>query len=948
MAFSMQYLMEQSPTMFYNRLKERSMGFNSKGKKTSTNKQQIYANTNTTFAEIIRELELMQDKKGRILHPKMIKLRNVLSDHFDQHQANHIHNAEAYETSGHDVFGCTPKSGELANFSSTSQADTRVMVFCSYRECCDEIVSYLNDSGFKATEFVGQSKAKSGKKGMSQKDQERVIADFKAGKYNVLVATSIGEEGLDIGSVDLTVCYEAVKDSIRMLQRIGRTGRKREGKIVVLVSEGREQHNWQHSKDNYKAVQKEVDSRLHVELFDDVDRMVPDGISPQPVLKEVEQPEFDPSMISDGRQARAPRAKKEPKPKKDPKRNMPEGGDIVQGFRKASSLAKLKRRQSGSNGDSDQSDSPPIETHSQKMKRLLNDLDDDFDTDLEKENLSLDLRTSRDKAKAATKRIASSPSSSPPPQLQRTMARSSASSSICTPPLPDSISTPPLGSLQSTSSSSRPLAAAGASTRGKKLGVGLRSSGRSTSSAGTLSLRKSGDLPSSSANGPSSSGAPGSLLDTVSPRSRGIATTPKSLGDDDDEFDFGDFPINKSLEEKMRHIEAAAATKKQEEENARRNEAAAAAKRQVDRASYIDPEILNPPFLEPLREELAQLKREGKLPEPSTPPAKRGARVKPDPIMVALIKEEEEKERMKAQQSTSKVSRSSPKVLSSPMKGSMGPPDSIPRRAGGTRAKGVILESPDGPSGEAEPMDEDAEPASSSPIKVPAKRRGRLQKASSMPNVDTSPTAQKSKPTKRAKFSLQSDDDDDGDAPLAAAARTKGKSKAKTGKKAVSGSGVAKKKRKITNSPTSRALFQYEAERSTDEEVHRERDEDDSGLGSSDEDDSDREAVGDFMPTQAPRGYHQQSIYMQSIMSQRAPEEFQRVRHAPFPGVGGRFGLEATPRSVRRARVPSSEGRAGRGGEEEDRYSEDSFVVNDEDEIVYDSDEDGLPDSSQF
>ncbi len=75
MALSMQYLMEQSPTMFYNRLKERSLGYNSKGKKTSTSKQQTYANTNSTFSAIMRELEIMQDTKGRILHPKMAQAR---------------------------------------------------------------------------------------------------------------------------------------------------------------------------------------------------------------------------------------------------------------------------------------------------------------------------------------------------------------------------------------------------------------------------------------------------------------------------------------------------------------------------------------------------------------------------------------------------------------------------------------------------------------------------------------------------------------------------------------------------------------------------------------------------------------------------------------------------------------------------------------------------------
>lgn len=951
MALSMQYLMEQSPTMFYNRLKERSMGYNAKGTKTSTNKQQMYANTNTTFAEIMRELELMQDYKGRILHPKMLKLRNVLYEHFDSVKTEQVHNAEAFAESGHDVFGNTPKSGEPANFASSSQADTRVMVFCSYRECCDEIVSFLNDSGFKATEFVGQSKAKSGKKGMSQKDQERVINDFKAGKYNVLVATSIGEEGLDIGSVDLTVCYEAVKDSIRMLQRIGRTGRKREGKIAVLMSEGREQHNWQHSKDNYKAVQKEVDSRMHVELFDDVDRMVPDHISPQPVLKEVEQPEFEPSMVSDGKATRATRATKTAKPKKDPKRNMPEGGNIIEGFRKASTLTKRKKRISSSDEDSDDNGAkvpPSNETHSQKIRRLLTIGSDELEADFEKKNLSLDLQPPKLRATAAARRIASSPPSSPPfspPPLFRKLNTSSGiSPSVATAPdTSDGVETPPLPS-SSSSSSSRPLAAGSTIARGKKLGVGLQSSGRSTTSSDTLSLRKSNDTVESPASGHVKSEHK-NVLDAKSPRSRGIATA-VSTNDDDDDDEFGaDLTFDISMENAITRLEEEAKSRYQA----------------TEKQSPKDEKVPSP-----LAEKTSSSKHETPQLEPmllssATPSPPPVERYKPHPLMLQLMEEEAI---AKAQEEHCETTRSAQKE--SPAKSSMGPPDSVPRRAGGKRGKRVMLESPDAASSNgvtpAHPTNADIEhdPASSSPIKAPVKRGGRLQKASSSSTkvaragADMSPTAAKSRTRSRAKVRIADDEDDEDER-----ANDDGELKGKKGKKTASGrdNGTcsrngAKKKRKITNSPTSRALFQYEAERSTDEEVHGERDEHDSGLGSSDEDDSDREAVGDFMPTQAPRGYHQQSIYMQSIMSQ-APPEFQRVRHAPFPGVGGKFGEPMTPRArrgeARRAQIPSSESRGrGRRIGSEDMYSEDSFVVNDEEEIVYDSDSDALPDSSQF
>lgn len=76
-----------------------------------------------------------------------------------------------------------------------------------------------------------------GKKGLTQKEQLEVVRRFRDGGYNTLVATCVGEEGLDIGEVDLIVCYDVSKSPIRLVQRMGRTGRKREGRIIILVTE---------------------------------------------------------------------------------------------------------------------------------------------------------------------------------------------------------------------------------------------------------------------------------------------------------------------------------------------------------------------------------------------------------------------------------------------------------------------------------------------------------------------------------------------------------------------------------------------------------------------------------------------------------------------------------------------------------------------------------------
>ncbi|POO02607.1 Helicase, C-terminal [Trema orientale] len=89
----------------------------------------------------------------------------------------------------------------------------------------------------RATQFIGQSSGKASK-GQSQKVQQAVLEKFRAGGYNVIVATSIGEEGLDIMEVDLVICFDANVSPLRMIQRMGRTGRKHDGRVdIIFLSE---------------------------------------------------------------------------------------------------------------------------------------------------------------------------------------------------------------------------------------------------------------------------------------------------------------------------------------------------------------------------------------------------------------------------------------------------------------------------------------------------------------------------------------------------------------------------------------------------------------------------------------------------------------------------------------------------------------------------------------
>jgi ERCC4-related helicase len=117
---------------------------------------------------------------------------------------------------------------------------SRALVFAQYRETARLLVQELqalHDPAVRAARFVGQA-SHDDDEGLSQKEQIALLDRFRAGDLNCLVATSVAEEGLDIPSTDLVVFYEPVPSMIRTIQRRGRTGRARAGRVVVLVAEG--------------------------------------------------------------------------------------------------------------------------------------------------------------------------------------------------------------------------------------------------------------------------------------------------------------------------------------------------------------------------------------------------------------------------------------------------------------------------------------------------------------------------------------------------------------------------------------------------------------------------------------------------------------------------------------------------------------------------------------
>lgn len=128
-----------------------------------------------------------------------------------------------------------PKVNEIVRILSEQfKPNQKAIIFTQYRDTVDVICKRLDSiKGIKAVKFIGQ-----GKGGLSQKKQIEIIKDFEAGVYNVLVSTSVSEEGISIKGADVAIFYETVPSGIRTIQRRGRVGRFDAGKIFILIAEG--------------------------------------------------------------------------------------------------------------------------------------------------------------------------------------------------------------------------------------------------------------------------------------------------------------------------------------------------------------------------------------------------------------------------------------------------------------------------------------------------------------------------------------------------------------------------------------------------------------------------------------------------------------------------------------------------------------------------------------
>ncbi len=152
-----------------------------------------------------------------------------------------------------------PKINKLIEIIKQEKENPRIIVFTQFRETASIISKKINELGnIKSKVFVGQAN-KNGT-GLSQKEQKKVIDEFSRGEINVLTATSIAEEGLDIPEVNAVIFYEPIPSAIRSIQRKGRTARLNKGKLIMLITkQTRDENIYYVSRSREKKMQSVIE-----------------------------------------------------------------------------------------------------------------------------------------------------------------------------------------------------------------------------------------------------------------------------------------------------------------------------------------------------------------------------------------------------------------------------------------------------------------------------------------------------------------------------------------------------------------------------------------------------------------------------------------------------------------------------------------------------------------
>ncbi|BCL76784.1 RNA helicase [Jeongeupia sp. HS-3] len=110
----------------------------------------------------------------------------------------------------------------------------QVLVFVATKNAAENLADKLYRAGLNATPFHGE---------LSQGRREQVLADFKAARWQIVIATDVAARGIDIAQLPAVVNYDLPRSPVDYVHRIGRTGRAGEtGVAISFISAATEAH----------------------------------------------------------------------------------------------------------------------------------------------------------------------------------------------------------------------------------------------------------------------------------------------------------------------------------------------------------------------------------------------------------------------------------------------------------------------------------------------------------------------------------------------------------------------------------------------------------------------------------------------------------------------------------------------------------------------------------
>ncbi|PKP59160.1 MAG: DEAD/DEAH box helicase [Candidatus Altiarchaeales archaeon HGW-Altiarchaeales-1] len=167
--------------------------------------------------------------------------------------------------------------------SSEDRKNRKILLFTQYRDTAEKIYEILTNNNIKCEKFIGQAR-RDNDKGMTQKEQIASLEKFKNNTFNVLIATSVAEEGLDIPKVDIVIFYEPIPSSIRAIQRRGRTGRMYEGKVIILMTRGTRDEGYYWSAVSKERKMKEYLTKFQISGKEGIEKEVQKRHGQQSIL----------------------------------------------------------------------------------------------------------------------------------------------------------------------------------------------------------------------------------------------------------------------------------------------------------------------------------------------------------------------------------------------------------------------------------------------------------------------------------------------------------------------------------------------------------------------------------------------------------------------------------------------------------------------------------------